>query len=189
MSLLSGDSITIVHPLFQEEGDGVIPISPLQLQIQEIDVDTAMSLNELWHSVLPKTSKSNLIRNTYKIFFAAIYRNKYYASAIWTSPVAANRLKDGFNLLELRRLAISDEAPKNTATRMLSIMRKIIHKKFPKIKGLISYQAIEHHNGTIYKAAGWKCVNKSKSTVWHKGKKRNNMQTTSDKLRWEINYG
>lgn len=188
-SLQSGDSIRTVHPLFQEEGDGVTPISPLQLEIGEVDVKTAMDLNELWHSMLPKTSKSNLIRNTYKVFYAAMYKNKYYATAIWTSPVAANRLKDGFNLIELRRLAISDDAPKNTATRMLSVMRKLIHKKFPDVTGLISYQATEHHLGTIYKAAGWNCANRSKATVWHKGKVRNEMQTTSDKLRWEIYYG
>ena len=183
-----GDSTTVVHPLFQEEGDGAIPISPLQLLIGEISVDKAMELNELWHSVLPETNKSNLVRTRYKVFYAATYKNKYYASAILTSPIASNRIKDGLLWLELRRLAISNDAPKNTATRMLSIMRKLIHRKFPEILGLLSYRAVDHHKGTIYKAAGWSNTKRSKSVAWHIGEKRNEMQTKSDKIRWEIKY-
>tara|TARA_R110002020_G_C15858727_1_gene736920 strand:- start:46 stop:615 length:570 start_codon:yes stop_codon:yes gene_type:complete len=185
---ICGDSTTVVHPLFQEEDDGSIPISPLQLLIEETNVNKVIELNELWHSVLPQTSKSNLVRNRYKIFFVATYKNRYYASAIWTSPVASNRIKNGLLWLELRRFAISNNAPKNTATRMLSIMKNLIHKKFPEILGLLSYQAIDHHKGTIYKAAGWVSTKKSKSVEWHIGKKRNKMQTKSDKIRWELTY-
>ena len=181
-----GDSIMIVHPLFQEEGDGLNPISPLQLEVGEIGVDMAMLLNSEWHSVLPKTQKGNLLRNRRSVFYAAHYSNKYYAVAIWTTPVAANRIENGFHWLELRRLAISDTAPKNTATRLLKVMRILIKKKYPELVGLLSYQAIDHHNGTIYKAAGWENSAKSKSVEWHKGKKRNKQQTSSDKIRWEF---
>ena len=183
---MSGDGIRVVHPLFQAEGDGAIPISPLQLEIAEIDVRLAQRLNEIWHSVLPETNHGNLVRNPVQISFGAFYMNRYYAAAIWTTPIAANRMKDGGSCLELRRFAIADDAPKNTGSRMLKIMRSLIRRKFPALIRLVSYQAVEHHNGTIYKAAGWLKSGESKAKTWHVGKARSAMQTTSDKIRWEI---
>ena len=180
-----GDSIRVMHPLFHGDDDGSIPLSPLQFEIGEIAVPLAMRLNELWHSVLPITDQGNLQRNKHCICFAAFYKNVYYATAIWTTPIAANQLDDGFNMLELRRFAISDDSPKNTASRLLKLMRLEIKNKFPEIKKLISYQAIDHHNGTIYKASGWTIGGRSKSREWHKGKKRAERQKKSDKIRWE----
>ena len=184
--MTSGDCIRVVHPLFREEGDGSIPISPLQLEIAEVDVRTARRLNELWHSVLPETDLGNLVRNPVQISFGAFYGNRFYAAAIWTTPIAANRLKDGNLWLELRRFAIAEDAPKNTGSRMLKVMRVLIRRKYPNLRRLVSYQAVQHHDGTIYKAAGWFKTGESKSKVWHVGKVRNAMQTTSDKIRWEM---
>ncbi len=179
------ESIRVVHPLFACESDGHIPASPLDMEFGEISVNLAISLNELWHSVLPKTVKSNLLRNKHKVFYAMFYRNIYYASAIWTSPVAGNRLKEK-TCLELRRLTIANNAPKNTASRMLKLMRIDIQKQFSDITRLISYQSLEHHHGTIYKASNWISTSKSNSQQWHKGKKRNKRQIKSDKIRWEL---
>ena len=52
-------------------------------------------------------------------------------------------------------MAIAPDAPKNTASRMLAIMARLIKRKFPNVVMLISYQDTEVHTGTIYKAAGW----------------------------------
>jgi len=144
----------------------------------------SIQLNELFHSRLPKVVQSNITRCPQQACFAAEYKNRFYASAIWTTPVA--RMLNGRNMLELRRLAIADNAPKNTATRMLKIMRLEIRKKFPTVKTLISYQDTEVHTGTIYKAAGWQAVCSSKPSVsgWNT-RKRNKMQTTAEKIRWE----
>ena len=89
-----GDSIRVVHPLFQTEGDGSIPISPIKLEIFEIDTKKAVKLNYLWHSRLP-----NITNPSGGVCFAGSYKNYYYFSAIWTMPVAANRLKNGFYFL------------------------------------------------------------------------------------------
>jgi len=96
-------------------------------------------------------------------------------------------------VLELRRMAICTEAPKNTASRMLSIMLKLLKKKVPTLKKVISYQDTEVHKGTIYKAAGWHIgrITKSKEIRWGKlnpdgsGRKRNPIITSADKIRWE----
>jgi len=72
----------------------------------------------------------------------------------------------------LRRFAIAPDAPKNTASRMLKIMTILIKKQMPQIIKLISYQDIEVHKGTIYKASNWVSVTKSGNPQWKKSRKR-----------------
>jgi hypothetical protein len=90
-------------------------------------------------------------------------------------------------MLELRRLAICSEAPKNTATRILKIMIREIKRKFPEIIKLISYQDTEVHRGTIYKAGNWKIGGETKGIPWSTTKRvRNKEQTLANKIRWEF---
>lgn len=178
----SGDGIRVVHPLFQAEGDGAIPISPLQLRIDEIDIPRACQLNELWHSRLPKLNN----QTGDNVAFAAHFGNRFYAVAIWGWPVAREFM--GRGIYELRRMAIAPDAPKNTATRMLRIMTTLIRKKFPDFQTLISYQDTAVHKGTIYKAAGWTIggMKRNVGKGWNT-RPRATMQTTADKIRWELN--
>ena len=181
---MSGDSVRVAQPLFPVEGQGSIPMSPLQFEIKIINVPLAINLNKLWHSRLPIIKSSNIFRNTHNISFGAIYKNCYFAVGIWTSPVA--RLLNGLNYLELRRLAISNDAPKNTASRMIKIMTILIKKQMPEIVKLISYQDTEVHAGIIYKASGWSINGYTKNIgIGWNNRRRNKMQTTSDKIRWE----
>jgi len=158
-----GESIRVVHPLFQEEGGGSIPTSPLQLHIGEIHVTKAIQLNALWHSRFPNIERGNIERNRYAICYGAEFAGKFYVVAIWSSAVAANRLKDGLRALELRRLAIASDAPKNSASRVLSVMTRLIKKKGFDINRFISYQDTEVHSGTIYKAAGCRLFHVTRS--------------------------
>jgi hypothetical protein len=192
------DSTRAVQPLFQEGEGGSIPTSTLQFRVIEISVDRARSLNAEWHSVLPRTYLANITGNKRVVCYGAEFDGLLYAVAIWTSPIAANRLKNGDSMIELRRFAISPEAPKNTASRLLAIMRRRIKAKWPELVKAISYQAVEHHQGTIYKAAGWTPTATSQQSGWHTnsvrfrdGKyyreaERATPQTTSAKIRWEI---
>jgi hypothetical protein len=150
----------------------------------------AQELNRAWHSVLPKTCLGNLTRNTRAIAYTAEFDGLFYAVAIWTDPVAANRLKDGVNRLELRRMAIANEAPANTASRMISWMRKDVKQRWPELVGLVSYQDTASHHGTIYKASGWSMVDTTKSlTQWSvNGRVRNDEQSKAPKVRWEWWY-
>lgn len=177
----SGDSIRVVHPLFQEESDGSIPISPLHLEIEKVNRKTFVNLNELWHSRLPKCT------NCFEgICFAAFYKNTYYAVAWWSKPIAANRLNDSKATYELRRLAISEDAPKNTASRMISVMIKKIRKELPHITRVISYQDTEVHSGTIYRASGWSRTTNASFTSWQNRKDFNRVdQSNAPKIRWE----
>ena len=185
---LCADSSMTELSLFQTTDDGLNPISALHLTLQKIDVHTACRLNGLWHSRLPYIHWSNIVRNKHYICYGARFNNdQLYAIAIWSSPVAGNRMKNANTILELRRFAINSYAPKNTGSRILALMRKQIKKDLPEIKTLISYQDTESHVGTIYKAANWQAVAKNNGQSWTNNKRiRNIEQSTAAKIRWEI---
>lgn len=137
---------------------------------------------------MPVIEKSNITRCTFSACFGAFYNNQCYAVAIWSSPIAQNRFKDGRRILELRRMAICEESPKNTASRMISIMVKMIKVMFPKVNRLISYQDTSVHNGTIYKASGWVATSRTKFTPWFGVNPTATLQdqAVADKVRWEL---
>jgi len=144
-------------------------------------------LNSVWHSRLPIIEWSNVVRNRHSICFGARFNGDLYAIAIWSSPVAANRMKNGRQSLELRRFAISPNAPKNTASRMLSVMRNLIKHQMPDVTWFVSYQDTEVHTGTIYKASGWNLVGESLGVSWsNKDRVRNKEQSLASKARWEL---
>ena len=188
-NILCADSSMVELPLFQTVNDGSIPISALELKLEKIDVHTACRLNALWHSRLPKIHWSNVVRNKHYVCYGARFnQDELFAIAIWSSPVAGNRMKEANTILELRRFAIKQNSPKNTGSRILSLMIKNIKKEIPEIKKLISYQDTEVHYGTIYKASNWIATVKNKGTSWSNSTRhRNQEQTTADKIRWEFN--
>lgn len=161
------------------------PPNTTQLTIKEIKPKIAQRLNQLWHSKLPNIPESNIQRNTHKICYAINHNNETIGVAIWTSPVAQNRFKNGKTILELRRLALSPKCPKNTASKTISQMTKHIRKKFPEITRLISYQDTSVHTGTIYKASNWKPATTTQFKTWTTRKKRHKDQATGEKIRWE----
>lgn len=173
-------ALRIVHPLFQEEGGGSIPTSPLQLHFGVISLQRAKQLNDEWHSRLPRYSQTQSI-----ICYGAEFAGRFYAVAIWSNPSSASLPS---TWLELKRMAISEDSPKNTASRMLGWMVRDIRKRLPSIPKLISYQDTEVHAGTIYKASGWIAAHTSRGDTWQgrKNRPRSVEQTTSPKIRWEL---
>jgi len=175
-----------MNQLFEIEERLSPPTSPKQFTFEVIRAQTACQLNGQWHSRLPLIDWSNVVRNTHYVCFAAKYKGEFYAAAIWSSPVAQNRFKYGKQILELRRMAISKECPKNTATRMLSFMRSYIKDNLKDIALLVSYQDTEVHLGTIYKADNWKPASVSQGASWSTDERqRNPDQSLADKVRWE----
>ena len=178
---MSGDDVRVAYPLFQEEGGGAIPTSPLQLVFGTIRNDLAERLNKLWHSRLP------IITNGWdcSVSFAAEHGNIYYAVAMWGHP--RSQSFDQSTVIELRRMAIAPDATPYTASRMLGWMRRWIRKEMPHIKTLISYQDTEVHTGTIYRAAGWQAKGYTKFSTWKNNTlKIERTQSTADKIRWEL---
>jgi hypothetical protein len=86
-----------------------------------------------------------------KYAFHARFEDTTYAVALWSHPVAAGLPKEW---IELRRLAIAPDAPKNTASSFIGWMVRWL-KKNTTHPTAVSYQDTAVHSGTIYKASGW----------------------------------
>lgn len=117
--------------------------------------------------------------------YSASFGDIAYAAAVWTSPVA--RMLDDGRTLELRRYAIAPDAPKNTGSRLLRVMRLLIKRELPAVKRLVSYQDESVHDGTIYAAAGWSKAGFRRGGEWScKSRSRNPTQASGNKIRWEV---
>lgn len=67
--------------------------------------------------------------------------------------------------LELNRLAFSDALPRNSESRALSIMFRIIRKRYPFIKWVVSFaDACQCGDGAIYRASGFILAGIKKNT-------------------------
>ncbi len=187
MNEICADDARVAFPLFQGEYGGSIPTSALQLHIAKVSPRLSLKLNALWHSRLPIITFNNIIGVGMHICFVAEYANRFYATAIYSAPISRH-LNDRATL-ELRRLAIAPDAPKNSASRILAITRRLIRKRMPHIKKLISYQDTEVHTGTIYRADGWTPTILNTGGEWKdckRGFKNNKAQTAAPKQRWEL---
>lgn len=154
------------------------------ISVEETKTYVACILNEMWHSRLPQIHYSNVARNKHSVCYVFKYRQAIIGVGIWSSPVA--RYLDKTKYLELRRLALCELCPKNTATFVLSKMRKLIKDKFDNIETLVSYQDTEVHLGTIYKADNWIQTAETMGGEWSSEKrKRKNTQSSAKKIRWE----
>jgi hypothetical protein len=161
------------------------------LRVYPIDVMTASRLNRLWHSRLPIFQTG--ARLSAKRCYGAEYDGRWWAVAIWRNPSA--RLLPQDTHLELVRFAIAPAAPRNTASRMLAVMARLIRAEFPHITTLVSYQDAEVHRGTIYRAAGWTPTHRHPGGTWNRPNSRNRCgtprtrpdynQATGAKVRWE----
>lgn len=132
-------------PLFPE-----LPVTVKSLEFRLIDIKTACYLNYQWHSILPEVIPTNIWRSRFSIAFVLLFKAEYVGVAIYSAPV--NQYLDDGETLELRRLALSEVCPKNSATYFMARCEKQIKIELPVISRLISYQDTQAHRGTIYKA-------------------------------------
>lgn len=177
------ESVRVAHPLYQAEGRGSTPTSALQLRVVRVSFPKAVELNKAWHSRLPSYGRG-FIKNQSDLCWAAEFDGVYYAVGIWSNPVARNLPQQAW--LELRRLAVAPDAPRNTASRVLGVMIRLIPKEKPLVDRLVSYHDTEVHTGGIYRATGWTPTIVSQGTDWAASKRgRPPSQTTAPKQRWE----
>lgn len=176
-------------PLFhQVEVDP--PAKATMLRVERCDPQFARVMVEAWHSRLPTTQAG-----PWKLGFAAHFEFTCFGAALWNNP-SARMLPS--NWLELRRLAVAPDAPHCTASRMLGQMAKWIRRNLPEVPVLLSYQDMEVHTGTIYRAAGWtpaaiakpRVRDRSKPRVGTRRDYRSNLNGASPdgagKVRWEL---
>jgi hypothetical protein len=141
----------------------------------------------MWHSRLPRLG-TGFVRNQPFLCYAATHSGLIYAVAIWSNPVARNLPQQAW--LELRRLAVAPDAPRNTPSRMLAVMARLVRRDRPSAARLISYQDAEVHTGGIYRAAGWTAANLSAGDEWDRpSRPRPAAQSSAPKVRWEKEVG
>ena len=176
-------AIRLARPLFQAGDSGSMPTSALDLHVENIDFQRATEINRVWHSILPRFG-TGCVKEMKFPCFACEYDGVIYAVAIWSHPAARNLPQHEW--LELRRMAIADDAPRNTASRMLRIMRMLLHRKLPAIVRVCSYQSKTIHTGAIYRADGWRAVSECKGDTWNRpSRARLAAQQVDDRIRWE----
>lgn len=165
------------------------PNSAKSLTVTRCEVQFARRMNAAWHSRLPDTQKG-----PWKYAFAAEWNGTCFGVALWHNPSARTLPQDW---LELRRLAIAPDAPKFTATRMLGQMARYF-KRYTEAPRLISYQDVDVHQGTIYRAANWTASYYSKPRQRDRSKPRKGTRRdyrsnqngvapdAAGKVRWEL---
>jgi hypothetical protein len=169
-----------------------LALSASQLTLEETSVAMALDLNWKWHSQLPELSNRVVKWGDLTKCFALTFDGGVYGVAVWTRPVAANRMNHPVDhLAELRRLAIPDYAPKYTASRMLGRMARWFRANQRDVCRLLSYQVTDVHTGTIYKAANWHVANEQVNyAAWdtHADPRKayGRIQNSSPKTRWEL---
>jgi len=159
-----------------------------QVDIKVCDKLEAVEFIRAHHSRLPNTQKA-----PWQYAFGAYIGDCMVAAALWHNPSA--RMLPG-HWLELRRLACSEAAPHNTASKMLGHMVRIFKKHCPEREKCISYQDVDVHTGTIYKASNWhreyfsrpRIRDRSKSRIGTKRNYRSDINSSrvaaAGKIRW-----
>lgn len=185
------DGVRVAWPLFQGDGSGSTPTSALELRLWTMPFRQALDLNRLWHSRLPRFGVGSVPTMPF-LCYGAEFGDKWYAVAIWSNPVARNLPQQTW--LELRRLAVAPDAPRNTASRMLGVMARLIRRDRPDVERLVSYHDTGCHTGGIYRAAGWMGTTVSGSGDWNRPNSKNRSgtprtrppaQSDARKQRWE----
>jgi hypothetical protein len=181
------EGVRVAYPLFQAEGGGSTPTSALQLWVHRVMYDRARELNALWHSRLPRIGDPTNVMKWVPCF-AATHGDRIYAVAIWSHPVSPSLPQTEW--LELRRMAVAPDAPRNTPSRFLAVMTRLLRKQEPHLTRLISYQDTDVHTGAIYRAAGWSATRRSEGDTWDRpSRPRADSQTVAPKHRWEKELG
>lgn len=177
-----------LQPLFNETTSPP-PRKASMLSLCIVSPSVAVPFVRAWHSRLPGCQDGPWV-----LAFAATYGDTCFGVALWNNP-SARMLPDSY--FELRRMAIPDDAPHCTASWMLGAMARHI-AGLGKYERLISYQDMDVHTGTIYRAAGWTIGNESKPRQRDRSKKRagcdrlyrsdknGKAPALSGKRRWEL---
>lgn len=131
----------------------VPPREATDLTLTRPPLSLAIELIANWQSDLPQLSEAAVTRTPPVVAFGAEYSGWLYAVAVWSAPISP-RLNDD-HTLELRRLAMCEAAPPDTASWMLDAMSRAIPEVCPEIRRLLAYDEFHEDGDVVYETAGW----------------------------------
>jgi len=160
----------------------IIGFGSNEFQIREIDRDLAVE-------TIKKNHYSKKVYNATYIHLGVFMNNEFvgvlqYGYAM--NPASCGSVVEGTEMdqyLELNRMWLSDEAPRNSESKALSYSFKFIRGKFPKIKWIQSF-ADERCGGfgIVYQAASFDFYGEHTSKFWElDGETFHNSIKTSEK--------
>lgn len=112
-------------------------------------------LIDQWHSTLPAPVG-------WRVAFILSDGFHILGASTWGRPVA--RLEDQETTLEHTRMALSPDAPRNSATWFIAQNRKWIREHMPSITRLIAYVNGTVHTGVTYRGDNWRTIKREHNT-------------------------
>lgn len=154
-TIVSGDSSTVEQLTFQLTDGGSAPTSPLQLFLKLTNYETAALCYQRWHYF---GDKGFLASYNFGVYFDGVI----YGAISYGIP-NASQIKGLYepetqsNFMELTRLALSDDLPKNSESRVIAVSLRMLKKAEPRLKGIITYADTAYgHTGIIYRASNFR---------------------------------
>jgi hypothetical protein len=134
------------------------------IKIKPIDAKSAKKICEMYHYSNKSVPNSQIHLG---VFLNGKCEGVMQFGPAMNKPAMVKNLKIGFNeFLELNRMAFSDKLPKNSESRSISVAIKIIKKKYPFIRLIVSYaDACQCGDGAIYRASGFRLHSYKKNTT------------------------
>jgi hypothetical protein len=130
-----------------------------------------MSVKDIEIKMLPSTRANNFIRNNHysgkivpnsKFHFGIFYNNKLEGVLQYGNPMDKNKTiglvknTKWNNFIELNRMALTDNLPKNAESRSIAITIKLLKKYAPHLDWILTYaDGTQCGDGTIYRASGF----------------------------------
>jgi len=148
-----------------------------QYYIKSIDYKTAMHLVVTYHYLHRKPPYSQA--------FGLFHQDEIVGVIIYGTPSSSSLRKgicgedEKFNVIELTRLWIKDNTPKNVESFLIGNTIKLVNKEI-----IVSYAEIEQgHLGIVYQATNWLYTGLSaKRTNWYiEGLENKHSQTMADR--------
>jgi hypothetical protein len=153
---ICGDGVKVTQSLFQTKEGGAIPTSPLQCKVFKCDFKDIRFIFEKYHY------KKGHIGGGISFCLSLVFNEQIVGGAVIGKPRHENKYK---NCVEIRRMALIDECPKNSESYFLG---KIIWyiKKNKIADKILSYSDMSvGHKGTIYKASNFKEIGETSPTL------------------------
>lgn len=160
MSVSGGDGVKVTRSLFQEREGSAIPTSPLKFRVVFCEFSEIRHIFERFHY------KGGHMGGGISFCFRLEYRGYIVGGAVCGKLRQENFYsKNGRKTLEIRRMALLDDCPKNSESYFLGKILWLI-KKYTDIEEVISYaDKSVGHVGTIYKAANFKMIGETSPSI------------------------